>query len=202
MKIPWPSRPAIGKDRGETMKNQATDIELLLSAYVDGELEPEERAEVEALLEAEPTLKLRLEDHRALSASLRFTLEQEADAVDFSGFADGVMAKLPARSPGLGERIRGFLGDFLGERRHRFALGAVTAAVVAVASAPFFVIRPPLPEYRLVAKTEEAPLSAGLLLAGDASAADVLSVEATGDYETMLIKTSAGTTIIYVQEAQ
>ncbi len=64
------------------------ELEMLLSAYADGELAPDESAKVEAALRADPLLQARLADQKALSGLLRASMEMEADEVDFSRFAD------------------------------------------------------------------------------------------------------------------
>lgn len=169
------------------MMNARDDQDLLLSAFADGELDAEESAKIEALLAADPAAALRVEDTRALSSLLRTSLEQSADEVDFSGFADSVMARLTPHRPPLATRMRRALADFFGQRRFQLALGAAAAAAVAVVATPYL---------------REPSISPGLLLAGDPSAVNVLDMNAVGDHETMLFKTSAGATIIFVQETR
>lgn len=164
-----------------------TDKELLLSAYADGELDAEDVAAIEALLAEDRAAALMVEDTRALSSLLQASLEHSADDVDFAGFADVVMAKLTPHRPSLAVRARRALEDFFGQRRFQLALGAAAAAAVAVVATPYL---------------REAPLSPGLLLAGDPAAVNVLDMNAVGDHETMLFKTSAGATIIFVQETR
>ena len=166
------------------MMDVRTDRDLLLSAYADDELDAAEQAEVEAFLASEPAAALRVADDRALSALLRASFEDAADEIDFTGFADAVIAKLPARKPSIASRLRGMLGDVFGQRPYQFALGAAAAAAIAVVATPY--LRP-----------QETPR---MLLAGDPSGARVLDMDALGDHETMLFKTSGGATIIFVQE--
>ena len=161
-----------------------TDRDLLLSAYADDELDAAEQAEIEALLASDPQAALRVADDRALSSLLRASFERTADEVDFTGFADAVIAKLPARKPSLASRLRAMLGDAFGQRPFQFALGATAAAAIAVVATPYL-------------RSQETPR---MLLAGDPSAARVLDMDALGDHETMLFKTSGGATIIFVQE--
>jgi len=167
------------------MMDVRTDRDLLLSAYADDELDAAEQAEVEAFLASDPEAALRVADDRALSALLRASFEQNADEVDFTGFADAVIAKLPARKASLASRLRAMLGDAFGQRPFQFAVGAAAAAAVAVVATPY--LRGPAENQRI-------------LLAGDPSAARVLDMDALGDHETMLFKTSGGATIIFVQE--
>lgn len=215
-------------DRDKNLDALPEEIGPLLSAYVDGELEPAEVARIEALLEGSEELRLRLADERALSAALSTSLDQLSEAVSFEGFADSVIARIRQHevraqvspreleaSPGerasprharaeggaLGRLFGGLFG--VGGRRMRFAFGAATVAMLALLTAPtlfnpsqlfaYFDQRLPLPRSTRAAQQPKP---------GPADGADVLSVEAAGDYETMLIKTTGGTTIIYVQEAQ
>jgi len=162
-----------------------TDRDLLLTAFADDELDEAERAEIEALLADDPQAALRVADDRALSSLMRASFDQAADEVDFTGFADSVLAKLPARQPSLASRLRSLLGDAFGQRPFQFALGGAVAVAIAIVASPY--LRP-----------HESP---GLLLAGDPSAARVIDMDALGDHETMLFKTSGGATIIFVQES-
>lgn len=87
------------------MKN-CEQIAPLLSAYVDGELTEEERAEVLAHLDACETCRARLEEWMAMHAA--FDAWEEADVPE--GFAAGVMdavhAEKAAAKPRAGSRRR------------------------------------------------------------------------------------------------
>ncbi|HWV39917.1 MAG TPA: hypothetical protein VN033_15715 [Vulgatibacter sp.] len=167
------------------MMDVRSDRDLLLTAFADGELDEAERAEVEALLAADAEGALRVADDRALSSLLRASLEEAADVVDFTGFADAVLARLPAARPPLGARLRALFGTVFGQRPFQFALGAAAAAAIAVVASPYL-------------RSHERPR---MLLAGDPSLTQVLDLDALGDHETMLFKTSGGATIIFVQES-
>ncbi|AKU93090.1 anti-sigma factor family protein [Vulgatibacter incomptus] len=173
------------------MMEPRDDLELLLSAYADGELSPQDAERIEALLASDDDLGDRLADHRALSAALRGIGEDAADEVDFSGFADAVMAQIPPYVPPLSVRLRRLVAPLLDQGRWRFALGACGAAAAALAITPFVLDR-----------DAGVAIPPGLLFAGDPSAVNVISLDAQGDHETMLFKTSGGTTIIFVQESR
>ena len=64
----------------------------LLSAYLDGELTPEERAHVEQLLASSPAARQLLDELRALGATMR-SLPRQALGEDLSGQVLDVAAK-------------------------------------------------------------------------------------------------------------
>jgi anti-sigma factor RsiW len=66
-----------------------------LMAYADGELEPAQRAEVEAALAADPTLVIRVEQHRAL----RKKLNAAFDPILMETVPDALVAKVFASPP-------------------------------------------------------------------------------------------------------
>jgi anti-sigma factor RsiW len=164
------------------------DLEMLLSAYRDGELSPDERAVVEEALHSDPKLQARLSDHEALSGLMRATLEQEADQVDFSGFADAVMARLPAARPSLWARFTVWVDEMLTYHRWQAASGLSVAVVLLVAGP-------------LIWNATKAPSGAmqGPLLAGGPGLSTVIDVATPEDTDAMLFKTASGTTVIYVQ---
>jgi len=188
------------------MTNEREEIGPLLSAYGDGELSPVEQRRIEALLAADPELAQRLDDQLALSSALVKSLDAEVDEIDFSGFADEVMAKLPPPTVSLASRIRTFFENAFEFRKLQVALGAATVAAVAVVTVPY--LRGDVGEGDRIAalvmngQGQEADRTASAAPPALDPSASVLSVETAGDYETMLFKTSAGTTIIYVREVQ
>ena len=77
-----------------------------LMAYADGELEPAQRAEVEAALAADPTLVVRVEQHRAL----RKKLNAAFDPILMETVPDALVAKVfasPAGTQGAGSAASG-----------------------------------------------------------------------------------------------
>lgn len=161
------------------------DLELLLSAYADGELAPAERERVEAALARDPKLRSRLDDHRALGGALRAALEQEADSIDFAGFTEAVMARLPAeRKAPLGERLRAWIEETLTFHRWQ-AVSALSFAVLLLVAGPI-----------LWSNLRPAAMEGPLLAGGDVAVLDVTTAE---DTDAMLFTTASGTTVIYVQ---
>lgn len=175
------------------------DLELLLSAFADGELSEEERAAVEAALRDDPKLRARLDDHLALSALLRASLEKEADAVDFSGFADRVMEKLPREERvSVWSRLGVWLDELFTYHRWQAASGLAAAVTLLVAGplvwdavrrqpAAFQVARAPAGDVAV-----EGPRL-------DGGGATVIEIETAEDTDAMLFQTASGTTVIYVQ---
>jgi anti-sigma factor RsiW len=100
-----------------------------------GELDPTEEALLQAHLSTCPSCRARLADVEALAGVVRDGLLAEADARDFSGFADGVMARIPssawrrARGDGPLARLRAWF------HRHRLvaAVSALAPALAALA---------------------------------------------------------------------
>jgi anti-sigma factor RsiW len=116
-----------------TMKNPARERFLpLLSPYVDGELPPDERRQVEQHLANEPKSASQVADFRAGDALMRHALETQADEVDWKGFTDGVMARLtPDRLPWL-LRLKVAFSETLTWQRGPL-LGGLAGAAAAVA---------------------------------------------------------------------
>lgn len=170
------------------------EIDVLLSAYRDGELSGAEKEEVEEALRSDPALQARLADHEALSAFLLDSLDQRMDAVDFSRFADSVMAKIeapaaakPKKAP-LWARFQVAITEILEYRRWQFVSAAAAAVLLLVAG-------PLLWE-------QTHPQEMGPLLAGGPGLVSVTSVTTSGDTDAMIFQTKSGTTVIYVQEQQ
>ena len=108
----------------------------LLSAYVDGELTAAERQTVEAHLAADPVSARLVEDLRTGAALLRSALEQQADAVDWSGFSDAVVSGLaPHRLP-LWERLSLSLSELFTWHRGAMLAGAVGALAAVLVAIP------------------------------------------------------------------
>lgn len=156
----------------------------LLSGYLDDELGPEDRARVEAALEADPTVAERLADLAAVSGALRSTLERAADEADFTGFADRVVERLPPFRPPLGERLRVIVSEWFTYRRPALIAGAVATLLVVVGT----------PTLLLTGGGDTDPL-AGY----EGPLATVVSVDTPEGREPMLFNTASGTTVIYVR---
>lgn len=117
------------------MKNPAREKFLpLLSPYVDGELSPEERRQVEQHLSNSEASAREVADLRAGDALMRHALEMQADQVDWKDFTDGVMSRLtPERLPFF-ERLKLTFSEMLTWQRGPLLAGfAGAAAAVAIA---------------------------------------------------------------------
>lgn len=106
----------------------------LLSPYVDGELTPEERQQVEQHLTNNPESAAQVADMRAADALIRHAFEMQADDVDWKDFTDGVMSKLTPDKLPLFERLKLSLSEMLTWQRGPMLIGlASAAAAVAIA---------------------------------------------------------------------
>ncbi len=102
-----------------------------------GELDPTEEALLGAHLATCPACRARQADVEALSGLVKDGLLVEAARRDFSTFADGVMARIPASAwKGIPVGPVGRLRDFL--RRHR-ALAAASALAPALAAVALYL---------------------------------------------------------------
>lgn len=107
-----------------------------LSAYVDGELTPEERQQVEHALANDKVLTGLVADLRAGDALMRHSLEMQADTVDWKGFTDDVMAKVtPAKLPFL-ERLKLSFSEMFLYQRGPLVAGFVGAAAAVAIMVP------------------------------------------------------------------
>jgi negative regulator of sigma E activity len=76
--------------------------EELLNRFIDGELSAEEAAEFEARLSASEDLAAVRDEFVQMGSALREHVATELNDVDFSGFFDGVIARLdPEESPAV-----------------------------------------------------------------------------------------------------
>lgn len=108
-----------------------------LSPFIDGELAPAERVQVERHLSACAQCTGRVADLRAESGLIRVGMEILTDDVDFRDFSQRVVARLTPARPGLIERWKLSLGELMTYRRGpaiSFAVAGVAAAVMLVSS--------------------------------------------------------------------
>lgn len=104
-----------------------------LSAYVDGELTPEERQQVEQHLANDKVLAGMVADLRAGDALMRHSLEMQADSIDWKTFTDDVMAKVTPEKLPFFDRLKLTLSEmFLYQRGPLIAGFAGAAAAVAI----------------------------------------------------------------------
>lgn len=117
------------------MKNPAREKFLpMLSPYVDGELTPEERQQVEQHLANNKDSAAQVADFRAGDALIRHALEMRADEVDWKAFTEEVMGKVTPDKLPLFDRIKLTLSEmFLYQRGPLIAGFAGAAAALAIA---------------------------------------------------------------------
>lgn len=108
----------------------------LLSPYIDGELSPADRVNVERHLSACRDCASRAADLRAESALLRVGLEMAVDEVDFKDFTQRVMARVTPERPPLLERLRISLSELFLYHRTAMVSSLATAAVLALVVVP------------------------------------------------------------------
>src|SRR4051812_23229801 len=104
-----------------------------LSAFIDGELDPADRQQVEQHLAHCKDCVGRVADLRAESGLIRIGLEMAADEVNWDGFAQKVLAQITPEKPPLFERLRLSLSEmFLYQRGMLISGFAVAAALLLV----------------------------------------------------------------------
>ena len=115
-------------------------FEPMLSPFVDGELTPEERQQVEQHLAANKESAMQVADFRAASGLMRLTFEQQADQEDWKDFSNEVLSKLTPEKPPLFERLKTALSEMFTYQRGTLVGAMVTAALmVTVASLAFLL---------------------------------------------------------------
>jgi len=118
------------------MESACKSFQMLLSAYADGEVDAKERAQVELHLGGCAECRTRLEDLKALAHVIPEHLMAQAEAMDFSHFADQVMAKVTPEGPGLLERLRIAWSEILEYHRTALVSSLATAAVTLAVAVP------------------------------------------------------------------
>lgn len=111
----------------------------LLSPYIDGEVSPAERVNVERHLAACRDCASRAADLRAESALLRVGLEMAVDEVDFKDFTQRVMARVTPERPPLLERLRISLSELFLYHRTALVSSLATALVLALVGVPLLL---------------------------------------------------------------
>src|SRR5437868_4259134 len=109
-------------------------FEPLLSPFVDGELTPEERQQVEQHLAANKESAMQVADFRAASGLMRLTFEQQADQEDWKDFSNDVLAKLTPEKAPLFERLKTAMSEMFLYQRGVF-VGAMATAALMIAVA-------------------------------------------------------------------
>ncbi len=111
----------------------------MLSPYVDGELTPAERVNVERHLSACRNCTGRAADLRAESGLLRVGLDMAVDDVDFKDFAQKVMARVTPEKPPLVERMKLALSEMFLYQRTAMISSLATAAVLLLVGLPLLL---------------------------------------------------------------
>ena len=111
----------------------------MLSPYVDGELTPAERVNVERHLSACRNCTGRAADLRAESGLLRVGLDMAVDDVDFKDFALKVMARVTPEKPPLVERMKLALSEMFLYQRTAMISSLATAAVLLLVGLPLLL---------------------------------------------------------------
>lgn len=118
------------------MESACERFQMLLSAYADGEVSAKERAQVELHLSACSDCRARLLDLKALSAAVAQVLTDEAEAADFSHFAEDVLRRLAPERPPLLERLRIAWSEILTYHRTAVVSSLATAALTLAVAVP------------------------------------------------------------------
>jgi hypothetical protein len=144
------------------------EIQEILGAYRDGELDSDMRDRVDGELASCPACQAALRELEALSNLVHRAVIEPAASADLSGFADEVMARIaaettPARAPAT-EDPSGFVQRFasmLGLDGRSLALaGALVAAALAWGLWPAAPIEAPIPSPSMESGTPSPSLAA------------------------------------------
>jgi anti-sigma factor RsiW len=169
---------------------EKTDMEMKLSAFLDGALGPDESREVEAWLAEDPDAAAELSAMRGAGSLLKREAEGWDAGVDFSDFSSKVMARIEAESPagagasggGFLDRLKVGLAAFVAA--HRSAVAAAATMLVILGGGSF---------YYLTGFGAEVPLE----MRGGTTVIEDLSF---GDASAVVYRTEADVTVIWVTE--
>lgn len=169
------------------MKNPAREKFLpLLSPYVDGELSPEERQQVEQHLANNKDSAAQVADFRAGDALMRHALEMQGDDVDWKAFTDGVMSQLTPEKLPLFTRLKLALGEMFTYQRGPLIAGMVGAAAAIAIAVPVAM-----------------KLGAGLPAGYGAERVEVqtVSIDSNAEVRPVVMETDDGNAVIWVVES-
>lgn len=170
------------------MKNPAREkFRPMLSPYVDGELKPEERLQVEQHLQNNKESAAEVADFRAADGLIRHALDLQADEVDWKRFADDVMARVTPEKLPLWGRITMTLGELYLYRRGPLIAGFAGAAVALAVAVPV-----------VLKLTASAPAG----YANSKLEVQTVSVETPGDVRPVVVETDQGDAIIWTVDAR
>lgn len=165
------------------MKNPARKkFEPMLSPYVDGELTPEERQQVEQHLAASKESANQVADFRAMSGLIRHSMDLAADEVDWKQFSNDVMAQLVPEKLPLLERLKLSLTEMFTWQRGPLFTGAALSAAAAIV---------------LVAVLgQSSPVGYG----AERAEVQTVSIDREAKYQPVVMETKGGDSIIWVVE--
>lgn len=115
-------------------------FEPMLSPFVDGELTPEERLQVEQHLAANKESAMQVADFRAASGLMRLTFEQQADQEEWKDFSNQVLAKLTPDKPPLFERLKTAFSEMFIYQRGTLVGAMVTAVLMVTVASMAFIL--------------------------------------------------------------
>lgn len=167
------------------MKNPAREKFLpRLSPYVDGELTPEERLEVEQHLAHNKESAALVADLRAGDALMRHALEMRADEVDWKDFTEGVMGKVAREKLPLGDRLRIWFSEMFTYHRTQLAMSFAVAAAAVLITVPL-TLKYGAPDGYGASKVH----------------VETVSVGENSEYQPVVMNTESGDAIIWVVES-
>ncbi len=111
----------------------------MLSPFVDGELLPAQRVEVERHIAVCHDCTGRVADFRAESGLVRLGMEMLADEADFSQFAQGVMARITPYKLPLLDRWKLSLSEIFAHQRAALAYALAGAACALLVAVPWLM---------------------------------------------------------------
>jgi hypothetical protein len=111
----------------------------LLSPFIDGELSPKQRVDVERHLGACKGCTGRTADLRAEAGLLRIGMEMLADEADFKDFSQKVMARITPERPSLFEGWRLSLSELFTYHRGAMVSSFATAALAVLIAVPLLM---------------------------------------------------------------
>lgn len=170
------------------MKNPAREKFLpLLSPYVDGELSPEERKQVEQHLANNKESASQVADFRAGDALMRHALEMQADQVDWKDFSDEVMSKLTPEKLPLFERVKITFSEMFLYQRGPLVAGLVGATAAVAIAVPVSI-----------SYASQAPQG----YAATKMQVQTVSVEGNAAVKPVVMETDDGDAVIWVVESK
>jgi len=169
------------------MKNPAREKFLpMLSPYVDGELTPEERQQVDQHLQNNKESAAQVADFRAGDGLMRNALDLQADDVDWKKFTEDVMARVTPEKLPLFERLKLTLSEMFLYQRGPMVAGLVGAAAAVAIAIPL-----------TMSLVGQAPVGYG---AGRVEVQTV-SVDTAATVKPVVFETESGDAVIWVVDA-